>query len=70
MPDITTQAITRAIHDLHERTGKWPTRDQLVAYLCCEISMVKNGLAELRRRRIMRDRRREGETRWMPWSEL
>lgn len=72
MPDseITTNTIISAIWELHSRTDKWPTRDQIAEYLRCEIALVKNGLAELRRKRIMRDRRREGETRWMPWSEL
>lgn len=68
--DITTATITRAIYELHSRTDRWPTRDQIAAYLRCEISLVKHGLVVLRRKRIMRDRRREGETRWMPWAEL
>lgn len=69
-PEITTQTISRAVIELHSRTDKWPTREQLAAYLRCEESIVKNGLVELRRKRILRDKRREGETRWMPWSEL
>ena len=70
MADITTQTIIRAVYDLHSNTGRWPTRDAIANHLDCEIATVKLGLAELRRKRIMRDRRRQNETVWMPWGEL
>lgn len=68
-PEISPTTVNAAVRELHRRTDKWPTREQLAAYLDCEIAIVKDALAELRRKRIVRDRRRSGETRWMPWSE-
>lgn len=69
-PDITPQTIIRAVRELKERRGEWPTRDEIADYLECEIAVVKELLSELRKRRILRDRRRRNETRWMPWSEF
>jgi DNA-directed RNA polymerase specialized sigma subunit len=66
---INTRTVMTAIRALHERTGKWPTRDEIAAYLEVQISVVKSLLLQLRQKRLFRDRVREGATRWMPWDE-
>lgn len=71
MPEeITTQTVITAIRAIHDRTGHWPSRQEIAAYLECREESVKEALVLLRRKRIMRDRVRGGTTRWMPWSEL
>lgn len=66
--EVTTATVAVAVWKLHDRTGKWPERDQIAAYLEVQISVVKNLLFQLRRKRLYRDRVREGATRWMPWD--
>lgn len=65
---ITPSTVITAIWDLHRRTGKWPTRDEIAAHLEVQISIVKSLLLQLRQKRLYRDRVREGATRWMPWN--
>lgn len=69
MPDIETSTVIAAIYTLKRRRD-WPTRQEIAEYLKCPDSTVKLLLVQLRKKRIMRDRARKGETRWMPWDEI
>lgn len=71
MPDIETSTVIAAVYALKRRRGnEWPTRREIAEYLKCPDSTVKLLLVQLRKKRIMRDRARKGETRWMPWDEI
>lgn len=64
---VGTAAVIRAVYDLHH-DDEWPTIEAVASYLQTTTETAKRQLLELRRKRIMQDRRRGGERRWMPWG--
>lgn len=67
-PDISTASVIGAAYEAHRR-GRWPTIEEIADYLETDAETVRALLLDARRRRLFRDRRRDGKRVWMPWGE-
>lgn len=66
---MANTTIIRTIRDLHGEIGEWPTLQEIADELGADLDTIRRGLAALRERHVMHDRRRAGTRRWMPWGE-
>lgn len=69
MGETMANTTIRAIRDLHHEIGEWPTLQEIADELGADRDATRQCLAGLRERHVMRDRRKAGTRRWMPWSE-
>lgn len=68
--DISSGAVMSAIYHLGDRyTQSWPTAARIAEYLQADEDAVRAHLRSFRTQRLFRDRRRKGQTVWMPWEE-
>ena len=67
MAEIEATTVIRAVHELHDRTGDWPTAERIATYLKVDQRDVQRHLLRLRRKRILVDRWRHKQRVWMDW---
>ena len=69
MATIGSSSVMGAVYTLHRRLGRWPSAKEIAGYLEVDRTAVAPLLADLRDRRLFRDRQRSGIKVWMPWEE-
>lgn len=70
MADVNSRTVMRALADLggYENPPRNVTAAQIAEYLKCPADTVLGHLHDLKRSRIVTDRRRSGERVWVSWG--
>jgi len=66
--ELSTTRVMSAIYECKGRLGRWATSAEIASYLEVPVKDVRPLLAELRVKRLFRDRQRDNRKVWMPWG--